>query len=54
MAKRTKKATKANIEARATEIMKETGLGFVRSLIRARREFGLISPNVGKTREATA
>ena len=51
MAKRTKKApTKAQIEARAVEIQTESGLGFVRSLIRARREFGLVSANVGKER----
>lgn len=50
-AKRNKKAQSADaIQARALEIMQETGKGFVRSLIAARNEAGLVSPNRGKVR----
>jgi hypothetical protein len=50
MATRKRKATKENIQARAEAIMAEAGVGFVKALIRARKEFGLVSPNAGKER----
>lgn len=56
-AKRNSKAkaqSKDAVQARALEIMQETGLGFVRSLIRARNEAGLVSPNRGKERAPAA
>lgn len=49
---RRKAPTKANIQARAEAIMAEANIGFVKALIRARKEFGLVSPNVGKVRPA--
>ena len=42
--------TKENILARALEIQEQDEVGFVKAMIRARKEFGLVSPNVGKPR----
>lgn len=51
MPRRNRRApTKENITARAVEIQEADGIGFVKALIRARKEFGLVSPNVGKPR----
>ena len=47
---RRKAPTKENIQARATAIMTEQNVGFVKALIRARKEFGIVSANVGKVR----
>lgn len=47
---RRKAPTKANIQARAEAIMAEQNVGFVKALIRARKEFGIVSANVGKVR----
>ena len=59
MAKQTKAqreaaALKARIQTRAEEIMAEAGIGYVRALIRARAENGLVSPNKGKVRTPAA
>ncbi len=42
--------TQDQIKARATEIMEEAGVGFVKAAIYARREFGLVPKNLGKVR----
>lgn len=42
--------TKENILARTLEIQERDGVGFVKAQIRARKEFGLVSPNLGKPR----
>jgi hypothetical protein len=42
--------TKEQIIERATAIQTEQNVGFVKALIRARKEFGIVSANVGKPR----
>lgn len=60
MGKRLTKAQRAEaerkqaIQDRAVAIMDEAGIGYVRALIRARAEFGLVSPNKGKVRTPAA
>lgn len=42
------------IQNRAQEIMEEAGIGFVKALIRARREAGLVPEFIRKQQEAAA